>query len=195
MATEILQKSGNPISFADHAGDFGPTAAYVIEHDTPTDVQLSLASVAAAASRQSAQADLGATRAAAYAIHVCLEVASGASVSLETVDFYWNASPNSTAANGNSGGCTGGDAAYSGTAQDSLSDSLKQLIYLGSHVATTDDTADGVPVQISQINSNSLFYPPTRYGSLVVVNNLTGAFHSDDVEMAVVFSPVIDESQ
>lgn len=195
MATEILQKSGNPISFADHAGDFGPTAAYVIEHDTPTDVQLSLASVAAAASRQSAQADFGATRAAAYAIHVCLEVASAAAVSLETVDFYWNASPNSTAANGNSGGCSGTAEAYTGTSQGSVSESLKQLIYLGSHVATIDDTADSPPVQISQINSNSLFYPPTRYGSLVVVNNLTGNFHSDDVEMAVVFSPVIDESQ
>ena len=195
MATEILQKSGNPLSFADHAGDFSPQAAHTIEHDTPTDVQLSLSGLVAANAKQSAQADFGATRAAAYAIHVCLEVVAGAASSLETVDFYWNASPNSTAANGNSGGCSGADAAYAGTGQDSLSDSLKQLIYLGSHVATTDDTADSPPVQISQINSNSLFYPSTRYGSLVVVNNLTGAFHSDDVEMAVVFSPVIDESQ
>lgn len=195
MPTEILQKSGNPISFADHAGDFSATAAHVIEHDTPTDVQLSLTGVVAAAARQSAQADLGATRAAAYAIHCCLEVVSGAAASLETVDFYWNASSNSTAANGNSGGCSGADAAYTGTGADSMSDSLKQLIYLGSHVATIDDTADSPPVQISQINSNSLFYPSTRYGSLVVVNNLTGNFHSDDVEMAVVFSPIIDESQ
>ena len=54
MANEILQKVGTQISFADHAGDFSPTAANDLEQGTPTNAQLALASVADDAARQSA---------------------------------------------------------------------------------------------------------------------------------------------
>jgi len=192
MANEVLVKTGAQFSFADHANDFSPTAAYNLEQGGHTDVQLQFASVAAAAAVNSTKADLGATRAARYNVVCVLEVASGAAVSGETVDFYWAPSPDSANASGNPGGVDGVDGGYTGTGADSLADSLKQLIYIGSHVATTDDTADSPEVQIGQV---AVFSPPERYGCLIVVNNLTGAFHSDDVEMHVVFNPIIDEVQ
>ena len=192
LIQDLVGSSMEQISFADHAGDFSPTAAYVIEAGTPQNVQMQMASISAAAAVNSTKADLGALRAAAYSVMCVIEVASAAAVDGETVDFYWAASNNSTAASGNPGGVDGSDGGYTGTGASSLANSLKQLQYIGSHIATLDDTADTPEVQIGFVG---IFSPPTRYGCLVVVNNLTGAFHSNDIEMNVVFNPIVDEVQ
>ncbi len=114
MPTEILVKSGTPIVWADvtdYAGDLGARTH-----------QIDLTSIAAAAARQGAKADLGATRAAAYAVTVAIEFAV-APTSGDVVSIWWAASPDPTAGTANPGGCTGADAAYTGTAGDSLADS------------------------------------------------------------------------
>lgn len=182
MATEIKVKDGTPIVWAD-TSDFSSTNnGYTRTH------QLDLTSVADGAARQGAKADLTATRAARYAVHVGIEMdvapASGA-----TVDFYWAASPHATAATCNPGGCSGADAAYTGTAGDSLDDSLKQLIYLGSLVLTADAAT---VVQYACIGE---FVAPLRYGMPVVDNNGGQAMEGDAVEMFVALTPLIDESQ
>lgn len=187
MANEVLQKVGTQISFADHAGDFAPAAANSLEQGTPTDVQLSLASVADDAARQSAKFDFGATRAAQFSLMAAMEIAA-TPVAGQTIEFYLAPSPDATAANGNPGGVSGSDAAYTGYSSN-LDNSLKQLLFIGAMVVTAQATGT---VQIGFIG---VFSPPERYGSLIVVNRSGASLHSDDVEIHVVIGPIIDEIQ
>src|SRR3990172_401487 len=80
MVAKILytEMDGTPeqICFADHAGDFSPTAANNLQFSTPTTCQLSLANVADAAARQSTKVDLGADRAPAYQVRAAFELAA-----------------------------------------------------------------------------------------------------------------------
>lgn len=181
MPTEILIKSGaTPVVWADttdYAGDLGSRTA-----------QIDLTSIAAGGARQGAKVDLGATRAAVYAVTMAIEMAvaptSGAIASL-----WWAASPSATAGTANPGGCTGADAAYTGTAGDSLADSILQLTLVGNLVMTSDATT---VVQFQTF----MFSPEHRYGMPVVFNEeATQAFVADAVEMAVAFTPIIDEVQ
>lgn len=187
MANEVLLKTGTQLSFADHAGDFSPAAGSSLEQGTPTDVQLSLASVADNAARQSAKFDLGATRAGYYHIIAAIEFAA-TPVAGDIVEFYIAWSPDATAANGNPGGVSGSDAAYAGYSSN-LDASLKQLDPVGMMVVTAQATTT---VQVGLVGG---FYPKERYGTLVVVNQAGAAVHSDDVECHVVFDPIVDEIQ
>ena len=187
MANEILVKVGTQFSFADHAGDFGPTAANDLEQGTPINVQLITASVADAAARESAKLDFGAVRAKRYSLMGAVEMAA-TPVTGDVIELYWCASPDPTAANGNPGYCTGADAAYTGSPA-TLAEGVAQLIFIGAFVCSADGTAI---VQIQQIG---VFSPPERYGSLVVKNESGAAFHSDDVETHFVLNPIIDEVQ
>ncbi len=189
MANEILLKTGTPqISFADHAGDFAPAAGSSLEQGTPTDVQLSLASVANDAARQSAQVDFGATRAGQYNVLAALELAASGLVAGNTVEFWMAWSPDATAANGNPGGVSGSDAAYAGYSSN-LDDSVKQLDRIGTMIVTGQATTT---VQIAHVG---MFIPLERYGSLVVLDRSGASLHSDDVESHVVFNPITDEIQ
>jgi hypothetical protein len=180
MANEVLIKSDTPIVWADvtdYAGDLGTRTH-----------QIDLTSVAAGAARQGAKADLGATRAAVYAVTVAIEMAvaptSGAIASI-----WWAASPSATAGTANPGGCSGADAAYNGTAGDSIADSILQLTLIGSLVMTSDATT---VVQFQTF----MFSPEHRYGSPVVYNEeATQAFVADADEMGIAFTPIIDEVQ
>lgn len=192
-AGDILITVGTQISFADHAGDFGPAANAVIEVGTPTNVQITLASLASGAARQSAKVDLGATRAPSFSVLSCFEAASGAASNGDIIGLFWAPSHSATAAVGNPGGVSGADAAYTGTGQASVTDSLPQLQRIGAHVATADDTGDTPPYQIALVNAR--FVPAARYGSLVVLQSLGGNLHSDDVEMNIVFTPNIPQGQ
>ncbi len=184
MPNEVLIKTGTQLSFADHAGDFSPTAANDLEQGTPTNVQLALASVADAAARQSAKVDLGATRAAQFSVVAAIEFAATPTAG-EVVELYWAASPDSTAANGNPGGASGSDAAYSGTAASTLAESVKQLQWVGNFVCTDDATTT---IQIAHVG---MFSPLERYGSLIVKNESGAAIHSDDVECHMVITLII----
>lgn len=190
MANQILQvvKTNGQLIFADHAGDFvGGATASSLEVATATDVQMITASVADTAARQSTKADLTALRARQFALTAAVEMAA-TPVTGEPIDFYWCASNQSGAANGNPGYCSGSDSAYAGGVA-TLAEGLKQLIYIGSLICSADATTT---VQIAVIG---VFSPPHRYGSLVVVNESGAAFHSDDVETHFVLDPIIDEVQ
>lgn len=188
MPNEVLLKVGTQIVFADHAGDFSPAAGSSLEQGTPTDVQLSLASVADTAARQSAKVDLGATRAHLYSCMAAIEFASSGLTANSVVTMYWAPSPDATAANGNPAGISGSDAAYTGYSSN-LADSLHQLVRIGDFVVTGQATTT---VQVAAVG---VFAPQERYGSLVVENNSGAAIHSDDVECHVVLTPVVTEIQ
>lgn len=193
MANKVLtdEQDGTPkqMCFADHGADFaGGAAGTSLEFGTPTDVQWDSTDLADGAARQSAKCDLGVLRAPAYKVRAAFEFAV-APVSLVVVELYWAPSSSSTAANGNAGGVSGSDATYTGTAGDSLADSVPQLDYIGVFSCTADATGT---VQVAEVG---VFSPTARYGSLVVKNEAGQAFHSDAVESHVVFDPIYDEIQ
>ncbi len=179
MANEVLIKSGTPVVWADttdYAGDLGTRTH-----------QIDLTSVGAAAAREGAKADLGATRAAVFAVTVAIEFAV-APTSGNVVAIWWAASPHATAGTANPGGCTGADAAYTGTAGDSLADSILQLDLIGVLSCTSDAT--------TVVQFNPFVYSPIhRYGFPVIYNEADQAFVADAVEMAVALTPIIDEVQ
>jgi hypothetical protein len=145
------------------------------------DAAITLASVANAAARQSVKLDLGATRGLIYRVRAALELAATPTAG-NTVDLYWAPSPSGTAGTDNPGGVSGTDAAYAGYSSN-LTASLKQLVFIGSFVCTTQTTAT---VQKAFVGS---FVPPNRYGSLVVVNNSGAAIHSSDTNCEIVLTP------
>jgi len=179
MPTEILIKSDTPIVWADttdYAGDIGARTHQIL-----------LAALAATAARQGDKVDLGAARAAVYAVTMAIEWDVDPTPG-DVCSLWWAASPSGTAATANPGGCTGEDAAYAGTAGDSLADSIMQLTLIGNLVCTTDDA----PVVQFQ---TFMFSPEHRYGSPVVWNEAGQALEGDDIEMGIAFTPIIDESQ
>lgn len=184
MATENLIKTGTATVWADTT-DYSSTVSGLVRTH-----QIDLTSLAAAAARQGAKADLGATRAGKYNVLVAVEfVAASGTLSGEKVDLYLAWSPSATAANANPGGVSGSDAAYTGTAGDSLADSLYQLERVGSLITTTDNTT---VVQYQKVGE---IFATGRYVSPILVNNATGAFVGDAVEMYIALEPIIDEFQ
>jgi hypothetical protein len=195
MVSKILvqEQDGTPkqIVFADHAGDFNPTAANDLrisdDGSNEADYDVELANVADDAAGQSVKADLGENRAVEYSVRAAFEFAATPTAG-ETVELYWAPSHKAAAGSGNPGNVTGADAAYSGYSSN-LDASLKQLEFIGAFVVTTQATAT---VQVGEV---AVFAPGERYGSLIVVNRSGSAFHSDDVESHVVFDPILPEQQ
>ena len=175
MATnKILYEYGTPLLFADHATDFvypatDPTAAnnMIVGTPTPTEVQANWSVIASAAAWQSAKTatlvDTGTAWPIEWVLGACME-STATPAAGGKFDFYWNSTPNSTAANGNSGGCSGTDLAYTAAAQ-------KQLKFVGSMI-----------VRANVINIDSMigvFTMPYIYGSLVMFNNTSVAMVAD----------------
>lgn len=180
MANEVLVKVGTQKVWAD-ATDF--------DNDPfADDYQLDLTSLANDGARQGAKGDFGATRAAKYAIFMAFEP-DVAPVSGTVIEVYFAPSPDATAADENPGGVSGSDAAYTGTAGDSLDDSIKQLDFIGNIVCT----ADADPVM--QIQLVGVYSPPMRYGSPVVYNKCGQAHVGDATHSYLMFQPIIDEIQ
>lgn len=190
----VQEMDGTPkqIVFADHAGDFSPTAANDLRKTTDAsqelDVQLSLASVSNGAYRQSAKVDLGENRAQWYKFRVAVEIAATPTAS-NAIDLYWAPSHSGTAGTGNAGGVSGSDSAYTGYSSNAAA-AVKQLDFIGSAIVTTQATAT---VQVIEVQG--LFSPSERYGSLVVLNGSGAAIHSDDVEINIVADPYVPEGQ
>lgn len=179
MPTDILIAHGTPTVWAD-------TTDYAGDGGTRTD-QIDLTSLASGAARQGAKADLGATRAAVFAVTVGIEF-DVAPTSGDIVSIWWAPSVSATAATANPGGISGSDAAYTGTAGDSLADSILQLTLIGNLVVTSD-AATVVEFQ------TFIFSPELRYGSPVVFNEADQALEGDAIEMFVTFTPLKDQSQ
>jgi len=188
MANEILNKVGTQIRFF-VTGSFSPVdAATNWTIGTPTDVVLTLASLADTAGRQSTKADLGATRASSFEVLGCVGFGSAPNAG-DAVDYYWAPSTSGTQANGNVAGNSGADGAAPDGALGSitLAEFLLQCIYIGSLIIH-----DGAVVQNGFVGT---FSPPGRYGQLIVVNNSGVAFEADDVEMHQVMNPIVQEIQ
>ena len=194
MATqELLLKYGTQLSFADHGTDFttggtpaGPlTAANSLIIGTPTEVQMNLSVVAAAAYWQSAKtaslAKVGSAWPTFWKLGACLEHTATPAAGT-TCDFWWNTSPSSTPATGNSGGCSGTDLAYTaaGTAQ---------LIHIGT--MTLRNTVINIDNDIGTI------WMPDLYGSLVFQNNSGVAMVADGDadEIHITLTPILDDIQ
>jgi len=186
MATNQIKTTRNtPIVWSDTTDYASTVSGYVRTN------QIDLTSLASLNARQGAKADLGATREGQkYAVYVGFEFASLAA-SNENVDVYWASSPHATAGNANPGGTSGADAAYTGTAGDSLTDSLPQLIPIGSFVTTSDNTTTVQYGRIGVLDAAEI----ERYGMPVVVNNSAGAFVADAVEMFIALVPLVADIQ
>lgn len=189
MANEVLVKQGTQLRFF-VTGSFSPADAGTnFTVGTPTDVVLTLASVADAAGRQSTKQDLGATRAAQYSVFGCVDFTGETPGALGSVDYYWAPSASTTQATGNVAGNSGADGAAPDGALGSitLAEFIKQCQYIGSLA-----THDGASVQVGYVGT---FSPKERFGQMVVVNNSGDAFEADDVEAHTVMNPIIDEVQ
>lgn len=192
MANKVLiqelDSTPDQITFADVENDFSPTTANDLRHASAvdTEVQITLASLADGAARESDKVDLGEHRARDYHVRAAFEIAASPTAS-DIVELYWAPSQHATAANGNPGGVTGSDAAYTG--YGTLSEAIPQLIFIGAFVCSSDGTTT---VQVAEVGT---FSPPERYGTLIVKNESGAAFHSDDVESHVVFDPIVPEVQ
>lgn len=177
----ILQVEGTHIVVADCAGD------YAGDLGTCTD-QITLVSLGAGAARQSDKIDFGVNRAQLWAMYTAIEF-DVAPNSGTVVEHYIGFSPSATAATANPGGVSGSDAAYTGTAGDSLTDSKAQLTFMGSLITTSDAAT------VVQFKSLNIFKTPTRFGSLVIVNRSGQALEGDDIEMAILIIPLETQIQ
>jgi len=189
MATnKMLQVYGTQLLFADHATDFAAapeTAANSLIIGTPTDVQMNLSAIAAAAAWQSAKtatlAHTGTAFPIDYILGACLE-STATPAAGGTFDFYWNGSPSATAASGNSGLASGADEAFAIAG-------LPQLIWIGSMT---------VRAAVINIDANiGILRMPYLYGSLIMVNNTNVAMvaDADADECHITLTPVILDVQ
>lgn len=184
MASNLTITVGTQLLF-NVSGSYGPATLNDLRIGSPTDVVFDFTSIATLNAEQSTKADFTANRAPEYAVHAALEFATAPAIG-ETVDFYWAPSVSGTAGQGNPGYATGATGPYTGT-PGTLAEGLAQLMYIGSMVMGEDATGT---IQMAFIG---IFSPPTRYGSLVVVNNTSDSSHSDVDEQAVSFTPIIPQ--
>ena len=141
--------------------------------------------LATAAARQSAKCDLGAVRAARYVVTVAMQWDAAIPTTGTLVKFYWAASSQSTAANGNPGYASGTDLAYDGGV-GTLAEGLAQLQSIGTLVVSAD--------QVVQKADVGVFSPTHRYGMLVAKNESGQTISdTDSNETAVVFTPIVDD--
>lgn len=196
MATsKFLRKpmDGTPkqIVFADHAGDFSPTAANDLRISTDgsneLDAQMAIAGLANGSYWQSAKFDFGALFAEFYDIRGAIEHAATPTAG-NAWTLYLAYSDNGTAGIGNSGGASGSSASYTGYSSNAAA-SVLQLHNIGPLVVTAQATAT------VQVMEGRRFSPRSRYASLIVLNGSGAAVHSDDVECHIVFNPVVIEGQ
>lgn len=180
MPTEILVKSGTPVVWADSIDYSSAGSGYTRTH------QILLESISTGAARQGDKADLGATRAASYAVHLGWESGSAPTAG-NMVDVYWSSSYSGTAGTGNAGGASGSDGAYKAGEE---AEWVKQLTYVGS-LTVTNDAAGTVQRQCV----NDAFVPPNRYGMPVVYNRSGQTSDSDSTQMYVSLVPLVDEVQ
>jgi hypothetical protein len=183
MATnKVLISTGAVLIFADSSYSPGTNTTL----GTLTD-DIDVAGLTAGQAREGVKADLGASHAPSYSVDLTVEFATDAA---GTIDLYWSESHSSTPAVGNMGNVTGADADWAGAVGETLAESLLHMKFIGSFQCAVQNTADGV-----QIGHVGTFSPVQRYGVLVYHNNTADALHSDSVECAVRFTPIIPDIQ
>ena len=174
--TDFRIKQDTPYVWAD-------TADYAGDGGARTD-QIDLTSIGVAAARQGAKRDLGTPRAAAWTVTARIEF-DVAPTSRRIVSIWWAGSLAAAAGTANPGGCSGADAAYTGTVGDVLADSIGQLVHVGDLLCTSD-------LAPNVIQQSWVFSPELRYGMPVVYNEADQAFEGDAIEMSITLTPLID---
>jgi hypothetical protein len=143
---------------------------------------ITLGALAAAAARQGAKGDLGATRAIRWLCRFTWDF-EVAPVVGTPIEIWWSPSSSGTAATDNTGNCSGADAAYTGYADGSVAAGKLHLQLIGVAAATAN--ADDV------INTAEFtWYPTERYGSPVVVNGTAQAFDNEDAAFVITMTPL-----
>lgn len=169
MAGEVYTLTGTPIVWRNSGGTYA----------------LTLASLASAASRQGAKGDLGATRAARYAVRVALAVnvapANGA-----WIEVYLATSNSGTAGTDNTGAASGTNAAYTGSTGGGIAATKLQLQPVGFMPLTAD--ASGV-VQVWE----TTVAISERYVMPVLVNASGQALSSADHTFTLI--PIYEQVQ
>lgn len=186
MANESLLKMGTPVCWADTT-DYNPAVSGITRTH-----QIDLTSLASTDMWQGVKADLGATRAAGYAVKCCFEP-DVAPVAGTYIEVYWSSSFSATAGVGNDGGAesAGADSDWDGIAGGGAAEQLeykKHLIFVG----VMPMGADIYPM-VKTVNP--YFVPPTQYGFPIVQNLCGQALEGDAVEMYIALIPIVDELQ
>lgn len=187
MATNqvLSTTAGTPLIFADSSYSPGTNTTL----GTRTD-DIDVVGLTTGQARECVKADLGAVHADLYSVDLTVEPATDPTAG-DTIDLYWCPSHSATAAVGNIGNVTGADADWAGAVGMTLAESLAAMIYIGSAALAVQNDSDGVPVYHVGVFSPG----PFRYGVLVYHNNSTITLHSDSVEAAVRFQPIIPDIQ
>jgi len=146
---------------------------------------ITLASLANGSYRQSVKADFGATRAAFHDVFLEGEWAATPTAG-NTADIWLNPSSSATAGTDDLASCSGSDAAYTGYSSDAAA-SVKELIFVGSHILVARATATVQKGYVGRVST------PQRYGSIVLLNGAGSAFHSSDSNCVIRFVPVLDK--
>lgn len=183
MATlsTVVHQPGTPLIFGDSA-THAPASGSAQDMGA-VNVEMDLTGVADGDAYQSAKFDFGEDRALTYFMQAAFELAATAVVG-DVIEVHLAPSFSGTAAVGNAGGVSGVDEDYTGTAAATVTESLPQLLLIGSFICTDDATG---AVQVAKIGK---FSPPERFGSLVLVNRSGADFHSDVVETSIRISEI-----
>lgn len=195
MATnKVLQQFGTQLLFADHATDFDngtpslpTTVANTFNVGTPTEVQMNLSIIAAAAGWESAKtgslADTGTAWPEFWRLGAVMESAATPADG-GSFDFYWNGSTSATAGTGNSGVASGVDSSIVVTGSN-----LRQLTHIGSLFVLNQI--------INKDSDIGILKMPYLYGSLIIVNNTSVGMvgDADADECFAVLTPVNPDIQ
>lgn len=133
--------------------------------------------------RQGVKGDLGAAWARRWSVMLTSAVGSAATAGLE-IELYWAPSDSATAGTNNPGGVSGTDATFNTTP----SEYKRQLIPIGSLILS-NNAGTGVQKQYFD------FYPPTRYGSPVMVNSSGQTLSGTDADHTITMTPVEENVQ
>ncbi len=129
--------------------------------------------------RQSATLDLGDYWAQRWRVNAEVEMAATPTAG-NAINLFASYKDSTGAGDGNT---SGSDAAYTGYSNN-IDASTKQLEFLGAHICTAQATST---VQKSLVG---VIFPKGRYLNLVVDNRAGSAFHSNDANCVITFTPL-----
>ena len=185
MATnQVLKDIGTVIIIADSSYSPGTNTTL----GTRTN-DIDVVGLTADQAREGVKIDLTMPHAPSYSVDMSVEMATDPAAG-GTIDLYWSESHSASAAVGNMGNVTGADADWAGAVGETLAESLTHMLYIGSLPVAVQNDADGV-----QIGHVGIFSPVQQYGVLVWHNNTSVVIHSDSIECAVRFTPIIPDIQ
>ena len=188
MATNevLIRADSTVLIFADSS--YSPGSLTIL--GTRTD-DIDIVALTTGQAREGVKADLGEDHAEFYSVDMTFEPATDPTAG-DTIDLYWSASHSATAAVGNMGNVTGADADWAGAVGETLAESLAHMTFIGYFRLAVQNDADGV--QIGKVIGPP-FRPVQQYGVLVWHNNSGVVVHSDSIECAVRFTPIIPDIQ